>query len=141
RLIPRTSLLHSITPSGLSYTVAELGKCVGSGTGTADSSSVVLPTTTPGLTMLVTSVNGSPVQNVSAEYRSGAGAWQSLGTTNAKGTVTGAVSSGTYDVRASLHGVYSTVAGVSVGVGTLVYVSTVPLTAHVVSWDGTEETG
>jgi hypothetical protein len=91
--------------------------------------------------VLVTNTGGNPVSGVSAEYRSGGGGWQSIGTTNAKGLVTAAVSSGTYDVRAKLYGVTSTVSGVSVGVGTLVYVSTVPLTATLISWDGTVEQG
>jgi prepilin-type N-terminal cleavage/methylation domain-containing protein len=141
RLIPRTSTLHSLSLSGLSYTIGELGQCVGSGSASADNSNVTLPSSTPGITVLVTNTAGNPVSGVSAEYRSGAGAWQSIGLTNAKGLVNKAVGSGTYDVRAKLYGVTSTVSGVSVGVGTLVYVSTVPLTATLHSWDGTVEQG
>jgi prepilin-type N-terminal cleavage/methylation domain-containing protein len=141
RLIPRTSTLHSLSLTGLSYTIGELGQCVGSGSASADTSNVTLPTAIPGITVLVTNTSGNPVSGVTAEYRSGAGAWQSIGLTNAKGMANKPVSSGTYDVRATLHGVTSTVSGVNVGVGTLVYVSTVPLTATLTSWDGTVEQG
>src|SRR4029079_11103078 len=127
---------HGITPTGLSYTVTEAGECVGSNTADADTSSVVLPTTVPGITVRVTAVDGQPVQGVAAEYRSGSGAWQSIGSTSSEGTANLPVSSGTYDVRAKLYGVASTVSGVHVGVGTLVYVSTVPLTARMLTWSG-----
>lgn len=140
-LLPKASTLHDVTPTGLSYTVTELGSCVGSGSGDADSSAVVAPTTIPGITLLVTGADGHPVAAVQGQYRLGAGAWQDIGLTNAKGFVNAPVSSGTYDVRARYHGVTSTVAGVSVGVGSMVYVSTVSLTAQILTYDGAQIQG
>lgn len=137
-LIHQASTLHDVAPSGLSYTVTELGKCVGSGTADADNTAAIAPTTIPGLTMLVSGSDGHPVQFVTAQYRQGNGAWQTLGQTNAKGFVNGPVASGTYDVRAVLHGATSTVPGVHVGVGALVYVSTVPLTAQILTYGGAQ---
>ncbi len=141
RLIVRPSTLHDVTPAGLSFTVTELGQCVGSGTADADSSSVVLPITAPGITVLVTASDGQPVTGVTAEYRAGNGAWQSIGSTGSTGTANAPVPAGTYDVRAKLYGVASTVSSVQVGVGTLVYVSTLPLTAQILTWSGSQIPG
>lgn len=140
-LIAKASVLHDVTPTGLSYTVTELGKCIGSGSGDADASTVITPTTIPGISLLVTATDGRPIASVQGQYRSGAGAWQDIGLTNAKGFVNAPVASGTYDVRAVYQGVTSTVAGVSVGVGSMVYVSTVPLTTRILTYDGAQIQG
>jgi len=100
---------------------------------------VVLQTTVPGITVLVTASDGEPVQGVAAEYRSGSGACRASAARAAPVLRTCRSRPAAYDVRAKLYGVSSTVAGVEVGVGTLVYVSTVPLTAQILTWSGSPD--
>ena len=121
--------LHDVKIEGLSYTMVELGKCIGTNTTDSDVIASETVTTVDGFSVLVAGSNGTPVANTAVSYRKdGGSSWDDLGATDETGVVTGEVPAGRYDIRATLWGATNDLFGVDVTSGTLVVLPTVALT-------------
>ncbi len=133
-LLEEPSDAHDITAGAMSYSITEVGRCVGSDTTYSLAAPTVGSSTQAGVTVAVMNPDGTAVAGAVVSYSQGA--WTPMGSTDANGQVNAALADGNYDFRVVLRGTTNTLSGVAVTQGILVTFPTVNLTVDLLDGAG-----
>ncbi len=138
-LLEVASDVHDITAASMSYSISEVGRCVGSNTTYSLSAPTVGSTEQSGATVAVMNPDGTAVSGAAVSYSQGS--WTAIGTTGVSGQVNAPLADGTYDFRVVLNGTTNTLSAVTVTQGTLVTFPTVQLTVSLTNSTGAPLSG
>ncbi|HEY1737942.1 MAG TPA: type II secretion system protein, partial [Acidimicrobiia bacterium] len=130
-LLDEPSDVHDVVLTGPTYTISEVGACIGTGSAYGIPAPTVGTTDHSGTTVAVVASDGSGVVGVAVTYETpGDPSWTTIGSTDARGRVSAPLADGAYDIRVGYDGATNILSQVTVTNGTLVTFPAVPLTVR-----------